>query len=360
MTAALLVSLPVAAADQLGIAFHYLSPLSAADLAFYSRFEVLVTHDPLPREQVEALHRAGTKVVLYEWAVAFYDSLKTPWHARLPASALLNATPLRGHLGAADADAWYYDPAEREHSRDRAAVLARRLRTLGYDGVFLDTTTSASVHPEALAAYRRRHPDRSYDEAFATFLAALREELRGGIIVTNQGYRAASHVLPYADWDVTESLITRPRAGRFVLRPWNDRKDPWNSTAFLMRNLIAPARKQFPHVRYAHINYVDAADERRIAEIVAMALLFDAHPVVAVRDVSSTIRSELLLLDLGEPEESHGTWRFFDRGFVAWNPGSRTLRVPSTHEYEDVLTGERVRGTIVVPPKRARILRRAR
>lgn len=354
------VSVSLAAAEPRGIAFHYASPLTARELEWYSRFEVLVTHDPLPRPQVDALHRRGTKVVLYEWAVAYYESLKTPWHMRLPASSLLNAAPLRGHLGAADADAWYYDPAAREHTRDRAQVLARRLRALGYDGLFLDTTTSASVHPEALAEYRLRHPDRSYDEAFAGFLETLRQELRGGVIVTNQGYRAAAHVLPYADWDVSESLITFPREGRFVLRPWNARGDAWNSTAYLMRNLIAPVRREFPRVRYAHINYVDAAEPRQIASIVAIALLFDAHPVVAVRDVATTIESELLQLDLGEPARSFATHRFFTRGFVAYNPSSKALRVPNALEYVDAVSGARVKGTIVVPPRSARILRRPR
>lgn len=360
VTAALFVSVSLAAAERRGIAFHYASPLTARELDWYANFEVLVTHDPLPRPQVDALHRRGTKLVLYEWAVAYYESLKTPWHLRVPASAILNARPLRGHLGAADADAYYYDPATREHTRDRAAVLARRLRALGYDGLFLDTTTSASVHPEALEEYRRRHPERSYDEAFAGFLENLRHELRGGLIVTNQGYRAAKHVLPYADWDVSESLITFPRDGRFVLRPWNDRGDAWNSTAFLMRNLIGPVRRQFPRVRYAHINYVDGPDPQRIAEIVAISLLFDAHPVVAVRDVATTIESELLVADLGEPRRSAATHRWFTRGFVAYNPAAKPLRVPNDVAYVDVVTGARVKGTIVVPPKSARILRRAR
>ena len=360
VTVALLASVPLAAAERRGIAFHYASPLTARELDWYSRFEVLVTHDPLPRAQVDALRRGGTKLVLYEWAVAFYKALETPWHTRVRPSSLLNERPLRGHLGAPDADAFYYDPATREHTRDRAAVLARRLRAIGYDGLFLDTTTSSSVHPEALEEFRRRHPGLSYDEAFAGFLEHLRRELRGGIVVTNQGYRAAKHVLPYADWDVTESLITHPRAGRFVLRPWNDRSDPWNSTAYLMRNLIGPVREAFPRVRYAHINYVDAADPRRIAEIVAIALLFDAYPVVSTPDVATAVESDLLLTDLGEPRTFHGTHRFFSEGFVAYNPSSKPLRVPNRLTYEDVVTRERVRGTIVVPPRGARILRRAR
>lgn len=341
-----------------GIAFHYASPLTASELDWYANFDVLVTHDPLPAQQVDALHRRGTRLVLYEWAVAWYASLATLWHGRLPASAALNASPLRGHLGAPDADAFYYDPAAREHQRDRALVLARRLRTLHYDGIFLDTTTSESVHPDALAEYRHRHPDLPYDEAFADFLHTLRRELRGGLIVTNQGYRHADEVLPYVDWDVSESLITHPREGKFVLRPWNDANDQWNSVAFLMRNLIAPARKKYPVVRFAHINYVD--DLSLADEIVAISRLFDADPVIALRDVAATAHSELLLVELGESRSRGANHRFFERGFVAYNPTGKTLRVPNRVPFEDVVSGERVGGTIVVPPRSARILRRAR
>lgn len=326
VTIAALLTVPCADLEARGgIAFHYATPLTARELQWYSRFDVLVTHDPLPVEQIDALHRAGTRLVLYEWAVAWYASLANLWHGRLPANAALNSQPLRGHLGAADADAYYYDPATREHSRDRAVVLARRLRTLRYDGIFLDTTTSASVHPEALAEYRRRHPDLPYDVAFARFLDTLRTELRGGLIVTNQGYRQAEHVLPYADWDVSESLITYPRDGRFVLRPWNDTRDRWNSIAFLMRNLIGPVRKRFPRVRFAHINYVD--DQSLVDEIVAISRLFDAHPVVALRDVAATVQNDLLVYDFGKPLRGGSTHRYFEHGYVAFNPSRKSARI---------------------------------
>lgn len=341
-----------------GIAFHYSSPLTARELDWYANFDVLVTHDPLPAPQVDALHRRGTRLVLYEWAVAWYASLATLWHGRLPPSIALNANPLRGHLGATNADAFYYDPATREVQYDRAQMLARRLRALHYDGIFLDTTTSESVHPNALAEYRRRHPDLPYDKAFAGFLQNLKRELRGGLIVTNQGYRHADDVLPYVDWDVSESLITYPREGKFALRPWNDASDPWNSTAFLMKNLIDPARKKYPAVRFAHINYVE--DPFLTDEIVAISRLFDASPVVALRDVAATVRSDLLLFELGAPRSRGVNHRFFERGFVAYNPTGKALRVSNREAFEDAVSGERLSGTIVVPPRSARILRRAR
>jgi hypothetical protein len=71
VTIAALLSLPCAGVEAQGrIAFHYATPLTARELEWYSRFDVLVTHDPLPVEQIDALHRAGTRLVLYEWAVA--------------------------------------------------------------------------------------------------------------------------------------------------------------------------------------------------------------------------------------------------------------------------------------------------
>jgi hypothetical protein len=356
---ALLVAVSAAAdGPRGGIAFHYATPLSARELEWYGRFAVLVTHDPLPRAQVDALHARGTKVVLYEWAVAYYASRATPWHRAAP---VLNRTPLRGHLGAADADAFYYDPAAREHVR-RADVLANRLQAFGYDGVFFDTTTSASVHPAALAEYDRRHPGHPYDEAFAKFLERLSSLV--DVIVTNQGYRAAKHVLPYADWDVSESLITYPRDGRFVLRPWNDPGDRWNSTAYLLKHLIAPVQRAYPKVRFAHINYLDTVERVRVADLVAISRLYDADAVIAQPTLAQMIESDLLVLDLGEPrarvERVSGAYRFYSKGFIGYNAGGKPMTVPNrgTARYTDVVTGQSVHGkTLVVPPGCAVILR---
>lgn len=244
------------------MAFHYASPLTPRQLAWYSRFDVLVTHDPLPAAQVAQLHARGTKLVLYEWAVAFYASLAAPWQKQLIADrrGLLNARPLRGGLGAANADAWYYDPAAREHIEERARFLAQKLRAINYDGVFLDTTTAESVHPDALAEYKLRHPDVSYDAAFARFMKSLRSQV--GVIVTNQGYRAPASLLPWADYDVSESLITHPVAGRYVMRKNIDS---------LFRTLIAPAKKKYPRVRFIHLNYVDALTPGEVEKIVRIA-----------------------------------------------------------------------------------------
>src|SRR5689334_1199094 len=104
LTVALCLAAPAYAAQRRGsVAFHYGGALTAAQLEWCGRFDILVTHDPLPAAQVAALHQRGTRLALYEWAVAFYASLAKPgsWQASLLERhhGLLNDHPLRGGLG---------------------------------------------------------------------------------------------------------------------------------------------------------------------------------------------------------------------------------------------------------------------
>jgi len=287
---ALAIAIPSPSVARGVMAFHYARDVTPSQLEWLSHFAVVVTHDPLPPAQVAALHARGTRLVLYEWAVAFYATRATPFDSRLLASGegLLNRRPLRGGLGSADADAFYFDPATKIHADERPLAIAKRLKEIGYDGVFLDTTTAESVHPNALTTYRVRHPDVPYDEAFSRFMRRLRSELRGGIIVTNQGYRDPHDYLPFVDFDVTESLITRPSNGAFRLRPRNDPHDPWNSIDFLMRKLIAPAKKRYPRVRFVHLNYVDRLDAPETKSIESIARRFGDAYFVALPSVVGT------------------------------------------------------------------------
>jgi hypothetical protein len=97
---------------------------------------------------------------------------------------------------------------------------------------------------------------------------------------------------------------------------------------------------KYPRVRFAHINYVE---DPRWSTIVAIARMFDAEPVVAVRDVAATVQDDLLVYDFGKPRSRGKNHRFFEHGFVAYNP-RQPLRVRS----------------IVVPPRSAHIVRRDR
>ena len=271
------LALPMLAKEKT-VAFHYGPALTPRQLEFFADYEVLITHDPLPRAQVTALRKRGVQLAIYEWSVAYYRTLAMPWHRRAP---VLNAKPLRGGVGANDADAFYYDPAAPGFASSRARNLAARLRAIGYEGVFFDTTTAQSVHPEAREEYRRRHPDLPYDAAFSRFLAALRKELPDGVIVTNQGYRAAEFYLPHADFDITESLFTAPSGAKFFLRSRKEIDD-------LMNAWILPAARRYPHVRYVHLNYVDEPDPTLIDAIVSIAREYGHQAYVALPDVTRT------------------------------------------------------------------------
>lgn len=301
-------------------AFHYGPVLSEEQIGWYSRFELLVTHDPLPREQVDRLHAAGTRVLFYEWSVAFYDSRATEWQRSLSRHrrrALLNRAPLTGGVGSNTAGAWYFDPASKEHRTQRAAEIVRRLERSGYDGVFFDTTTFESVHPAARKEYLRRHPRIAYDEAFADFLRDLRGRLPKGVLFTNQGYRSAEHYLPHVDWDLTESLIT----SRGRLRPWNDPDRPWESIQFVMRTMIEPVMQRYPRVRFAHLNYIEDASPETVRTVVAVAQLFGGEGFVvapALEDETDPI----YFRDPGRPvaprvDREDGSERCFEHGRIA-------------------------------------------
>ena len=327
-------------------AFHYSPKLSEAQLRWYSQFDLLVTHDPLPPAQAARLRAAGTRLVIYEWAVAFYESRATPWQRSLmdKKASLLNDRPLTGGAGSETSGAWYFDPATDDHETARAAELARMVRTIGYDGVFFDTTTIESVHPAARAEYEKRHEE-AYDAAYARFLARLRKEMPNGIIFTNQGYRSPEHYLPHADWDLTESLITRPVGGKYVYRPWNDPKDPWNSIHFLMRNLIGPVAARYPKVRFGHLNYAsdDAAEIARV--VTAVSQIFGAAGFVAATDVESEI-DPVYFGDPGAPvsgvmdhADGNGSHRIFEHGIVAVRFGAGAVTIPNTMALRDRFSG---------------------
>lgn len=309
-------------------AFHYGSPLSAEEIDWYGRFDLLVTHDPLPPAQVSELHRRGTRLVLYEWSIAFYGNRVADgsWERSLLRSSskvLLNERPLRGGVGAADADAWYFDPAEEEHTEVRSKQIVRRLEKIRYDGIFLDTTRFESVHPIARLEYSRRHPGLDYDAAYARFLRSLRQKLGSRIIFTNQGFRNAEFYLPYADWDLTESFVTYPKKGRFVERRWHDPNDSWNSISHIFQELILPAAARYPRVKFAHLNYLSSRDRNVISLVVAASRLFGGEGYTVGNSIEEE-RDPIYFIDLGEAvsplttiADRSASYKVFENGIVA-------------------------------------------
>lgn len=340
-------------------ALHYGPPLTATELEWYGRFDILVTHDCLPADQVRALRRGGTKLFFYEWSVAFYATRAGEWEKSLIGTrspALLNHTGLRGGVGASDIDAFYFDPTDKEARDMRATLLRERLVSCGYDGVFFDTIRFESVHPDAKAEYSRRHPGQAFDTAFALFLRVLKQRLGERMIFTNQGFRDARNYLPFANWDLSESFVTYPCDGRFIVRPWNDPNDPWNSIRFILQQLSEPATRRYTRSRAAHLNYIDAPDRDVIHLVVATSHLFGAAGYVAGPTVLDE-QDNIYFWDPGKPlgpriDAKNASYRRFENGVVVVNGGPREFVLPSRGvTYENLTTGE-ITTTLRVPAGR--------
>lgn len=344
-------------------AFHYEPRLTEEGLDWYSQFDVLVTHDPLPREQVRRLHAAGTKLLFYEWATAFYESLATEWQRSLISARqgdLLNETPLTGGAGSDSAGAWYFDPLTHAHEFGRAADLARRVESSGYDGIFFDATTFENVQAVARQEYRARHPAIPYDLAFSRFLFQLRKKLPNGILFTNQGYRSAAYYLPYVDWDLTESLITRPAlpgTGSYEVRPWNDPNDRWNSISVAMRNVEQIAAR-YPHVKFGHLNYAGGANAEMIQLVTAVAQLFDTEAYVAAPWIRDEVDA-IYFRNRGRPVGPRIDWgngqaayRFYENGVIAVTAATEQLTIENDlgKPLRNHFTGELIcTGPIILP-----------
>jgi len=353
-------------------AFRYSYEYTPQEMAWLSRFDMVVTGRVMGPEQVLELRAAGCRLLYYEWLPAFYaPAPREP--EREFARALLAEHPdwllnpqegLYGHSGAAATPAHYYDMAAPGLSERRVKHLIAKARDNLYDGVFFDTTTLASVHPTGQQTFKQRHPDASYDSLVAEMLDALGKADPELILFSNQGYRQHAHYLPHVGFDLTESYMTSnawaPEAEVYIegeglakvkethVNRWYNPDDLWKSVAHYCRELITePIREhgyspRICHLNYGHPRYVPTGatatvdgrehqvfkaslDREAIYYGLACALLlghtgyYEASPGVPADDVH--------FVDMGDPlgesytfdEERGLAWRLYENGIVAVN-----------------------------------------
>lgn len=330
-----------------GVALHYSAAFTARNLAWYTRFEYLVTGAILAPGPSRQLSRTGTKLIAYEWTAGFYPgdavSAALPWQQHVLANAkdwLLTVQPTPGGAAEKGRAAYWYDFGNAGLIEQRAQALAARLTESGYQGYFFDTPGFEYLPPQAQEAFKRRHPGQDYNERLGLFLATLRRALAPGkIIFLNQGYRHAPHLLPHADLDLSESSFTYlDRQGATQFRPWNDRAKPWEAVKTPMYDLIMPALRKFPKIRMVHVNYAAGAPERvkraqRYAYSCAAILGHQAYLVVPPSPEAE--EDPIYFTELGGPldywrEEPSGiVWRQFQKGVAAINGGDRPATIPS-------------------------------
>lgn len=330
----------------LTVAFHYAAIFPPDAVAWYGRFSILVTGGILASSQTAALKARGAKLLGYEWSSAFYPddpvSAAPEWQRAALANRrqwLLNQTPIGGGAAAPGKQAYWYDFGAGELIAARAAHLAELLERSGYDGLFLDTLGFSQLPAEMREEFRRRHPEVDYERQQGKFLRQLRRYLGPGkLLFLNQGYRNADAYLPYADFDLTESYMTYIREdNQTVFRPWRSQTDPWQSISVPIERLVLPAARNYPAVRFVHLNYA-AGSRGTIARALrysfAAACLFGHLAYLVAPDRPEAERDEIYFSELGAPlgdyceDPSRSVaWRVFERGVVAinWGPGQAEI-----------------------------------
>ncbi len=373
-----IVELPAAVPQKRGdFAFRYTGALNDEEMEWLRRFEIVVPGNFLPPEQVTQLHASGTRLVHYVWLPAFGLHGDTEDQMRLllkehPDWVLNAGQPLFGHAGPADSPSYYFDYAVPEMRQWLARDIARRTREHDYDGVFFDTTTINSVHPDARKIYEVRHPETEYDACVSKMLSLLKAEAPEILLFTNQGYRAHEYYLPHVDLDLTESYMTTSAGAAEAtvrLLGQGERKiqethiqrwhvpGKWGESisAYCRSLLTEPIAQHGYDIRVMHLNYgypryvpakQDPAafepqlDREAVHYGLACALLLGHTSYYEVESRFGVPADEVYFVDLGQPvdEDYHSlpeeglVFRRYENGFVVVNDALRDTRLTFPEE----------------------------
>ncbi len=163
------------------------------------------------------------KVFCYDWmpAVYYYTSGEnydfTDWVYENRQIATLNPNgpfPHTAEMGYDFAKDYYLDFGNKEVIKKRVSFITKIISENFYSGVFWDWAPGVFINEPEFSVMKnnfvQRHPGEKYSDAVGEFYSALRKKCDnlGFEIFTNQGYRNAKNVLPYADYDMAESYAT--------------------------------------------------------------------------------------------------------------------------------------------------------
>ncbi len=327
------------------VAFHYEAVFPPDAAEWYTRFRTLVTGAVLPEAQTARLRKRATRLIAYEWSSGFYPgdavSIAAGWESTVRRNAgkwLLSAEPAGGAAAAPGRTALWYDFGDAGLREARADYLESVLRKSGYDGLFFDTPGFENVPAPLKAAFEQRHPGIDYNHAQGQFFGVLKKRIgESKLIFLNQGYRHAEHMLPHADLDLSESYFTAVDGASMRFRAWNDPAALWESIRTPMEQLIMPAARRFPKVRFVHVNYAAGgpAITRRAARYSwACAKLWNHDAYLIAPGAYAGERDDIYFNETGPPQsdgyrESGGVvWREFEKGVVAVNTATTPSRVP--------------------------------
>ena len=167
---------------------------------------------------INILHLSGARLLTYEWMPAGYhyidgspDDPFMAWVYPRRYSLTLNPNGPFPHCnGAGWCEDYYYDLAI-------PSVVSRRINFLmssieNTDGLFFDWASGAFLDESEYTPIRdtfyNRHPGLVYSAVVGGFYRSLKEADSSKLIFTNQGFRRCPYILPFVDYDMTESYAT--------------------------------------------------------------------------------------------------------------------------------------------------------
>ncbi len=166
---------------------------------------------------IDELIENGVKPVIYEWMPAGYyyingenNSFMETVYMKKDQYTLNPYGPF--FMCSGDCQDYYFDLMNSFFLQDRFNYLSEQLNSIGAYGLFFDWASGRYILQDEyrviLNSWNERHPEKSYLNAVGDFYRNLRSRFPDWIIVTNQGFRNAKNVLPFVDYDVTESYAT--------------------------------------------------------------------------------------------------------------------------------------------------------
>ncbi len=159
----------------------------------------------------------NVKPIIYEWMPAGYYRLNgknnefMEWVYKNKQTYTLNPNGPFIMCDGKECEDLYFDLGKEELISRRLQYFNNSLNKIGAVGLFFDWASGTYINEDSYRKILRewyfRHPDKDYLEAVGDFYRTLKENTNI-LTVTNQGFRNAKNVLPYTDYDLTESYAT--------------------------------------------------------------------------------------------------------------------------------------------------------
>lgn len=254
---------------------------------------------------------------------------------------------------------YYYNLANEEVMQKRVNDLLANMKLRGFRGLFFDWASGSYIEEEAynpmLQNFKKLKTHKSYFDFVSKFYQKLKDS--NIFVITNQGFRKAKYILPFVQYDMTESYITTDVRKKIkiqlVQKGWVDSvmvtnyypiydnsKDLKDSLKFI--DLLSTYRKKykkFGFKNFIYLNYL-APDYKKVYESsllyemvkpkngiyfsYAMAKLADSMVYAQVTQNRKLERDEVYFYDLGKVlgktyeklDAIDGYIRFYEKGFV--------------------------------------------